>query len=501
VNYPALSLRSKALFEDHQIAIFKQTDRMFAYLMVLQWIAAILTAFIVSPRSWYGTINEVHIHVWTAIFLGGAISAYPLFFALRHPGETYTRHVIAVAQMLWSAILIHLTGGRIETHFHVFGSLAFLSFYRDWKVLIPATIVIAADHFIRGTFWPQSVFGVLNASPWRWIEHAWWVLFENTFLFISCRRSIKEMWNIAENTAKLEITKQIIEAEVEERTKELQLANQQLQAEIHTREMAERELKETQTQLVESEKTATVARLAAGAAHEVKNPLAIIRQGVDFLSSEGSSEEDKKVKASVLGDMSNAINRADGIIHSLLDVSSQSKFNPTQADINNVINQALILTKNQLDKKQIQAIKELAKNLPSLQLDKDRLIHVFINLINNAVDAMNIGGTLRLKTYIKPNDPSLAPFLKDVEDSKQIVTVEILDSGSGIPEDVLDHIFDPFFTTKRKIGGVGLGLSIVRNIIQMHSGCIQIKNRSDAQGVRVLIYFPVKENKDKKEAA
>ena len=67
--------------------------------------------------------------------------------------------------MLMGALLIHLTGGRIETHFHVFGSLAFLAFYRDWRVLVPATVVVALDHMLRGFFWPQSVYGVLVAEP------------------------------------------------------------------------------------------------------------------------------------------------------------------------------------------------------------------------------------------------------------------------------------------------------------------------------------------------
>ena len=77
--------------------------------------------------------------------------------SLYTPCHTSTRHVVAVAQMLTSALLIHITGGRIETHFHVFGSLAFLAFYRDWRVFIPATIVVGLDHMVRGIFWPQSV--------------------------------------------------------------------------------------------------------------------------------------------------------------------------------------------------------------------------------------------------------------------------------------------------------------------------------------------------------
>ena len=88
--------------------------------------------------------------------------------------------------MLMSSLLIHLTGGRIETHFHVFGSLAFLAFYRDWRVLVSATIVVAADHALRGIYFPQSVFGILTASPWRWVEHAGWVVFEDVILVKMC---------------------------------------------------------------------------------------------------------------------------------------------------------------------------------------------------------------------------------------------------------------------------------------------------------------------------
>src|SRR5207248_5924 len=119
-------------------------------------------------------------------------------------GEAFTRHTIGVAQMLMGALLIHLTGGRLETHFHVFGSLAFLAFYRDWRVLVPATIVVALDHLLRGMFWPQSVYGVLVASQWRWLEHAAWVIFEDVFLVVSCGRSMAEMMRTADRTAALE---------------------------------------------------------------------------------------------------------------------------------------------------------------------------------------------------------------------------------------------------------------------------------------------------------
>ncbi len=204
----ATSARAEELFQQHRRQIFRQTDQLFAKLMLCQWVASIVVALVVSPRTWEGSSSQIHIHVWAAVFIGGAISLFPVWMTRAWPGAAATRYVIAVAQMLMSALLIALTGGRIETHFHVFGSLVILSFYRDWRVLVPATIVVGLDHFLRGIYLPYSVYGVLSASPWRSIEHAGWVVFENVFLVISCFRSINEMRFIARRTAALETSDQ-----------------------------------------------------------------------------------------------------------------------------------------------------------------------------------------------------------------------------------------------------------------------------------------------------
>jgi two-component system, sensor histidine kinase and response regulator len=196
--------RADALFDEYQCDIYRRTDRMFAWLMGLQWVAGIIFALWVSPLAWSGTVSSVHLHVWAAVVLGGIVCVFPALLAVLRPGHPSTRYTISVAQMLMSALLIHLTGGRIETHFHVFGSLAFLAFYRDWRVLIPATVVVALDHMLRGIFWPQSVYGVLVTSQWRWIEHAAWVVFEDVFLVVSCLRTSAEMRDRAERTAALE---------------------------------------------------------------------------------------------------------------------------------------------------------------------------------------------------------------------------------------------------------------------------------------------------------
>jgi two-component system sensor histidine kinase/response regulator len=200
----AIAPRADQLFTAYQRDNHKRTDRLFAWLMGAQWIAGIVFALYVSPLAWYGPVSRTHLHVWAAVIVGGVISLFPALLGLFRPGLPSTRYTIATAQMLMGALLIHLTGGRIETHFHVFGSLAFLAFYRDWRVLVPATVVVAADHVIRGAFWPQSVYGVVVASQWRWLEHAAWVVFEDVFLVASCRQAVVEMKQTATRTAALE---------------------------------------------------------------------------------------------------------------------------------------------------------------------------------------------------------------------------------------------------------------------------------------------------------
>src|SRR5260221_13092126 len=125
------------------------TDRLFAKLLIGEWLFAILIALTFSPYGWQGKTKVIHLHVWVALFLGAAIISFPLLMIRLRPGRVATRHIVAAGQMLLSALLIHLSGGRIETHFHVFGSLAILAFYLDWTVLVTATVVVCIDHLVR----------------------------------------------------------------------------------------------------------------------------------------------------------------------------------------------------------------------------------------------------------------------------------------------------------------------------------------------------------------
>ena len=187
---------------------YTRIDRAFAVLLAIQWLAGIAAALWLSPYAWAGKEKVLHVHVWVALLGGGGIILLPILLAIYRPGWVVTRHVIAASQMLSSALLIHLTGGRIETHFHVFGSLAFLAFYLDWPVLITATVVVAADHFLRGIYWPESVYGITNPEWWRFLEHAGWVLFADTFLIWGSIAGRREEAAAARREAELEDLRQ-----------------------------------------------------------------------------------------------------------------------------------------------------------------------------------------------------------------------------------------------------------------------------------------------------
>lgn len=229
-NFATISLdkRAQELYLEHLQKVQVRTDKLFAPLLLLQWVACIIIVLVVSPLAWEGMTSYLHPHVWFAVILGAVITLPAIYLIYVSPGKLATRIVVAISQMTFSTLLIHLTGGRIETHFHIFGSLAFLAFYRDSRVIVVATAVAVFDHLLRGLLIPESIYGVLTASPWRTVEHGAWVVFEDMVLIMGGKKARQEMQEIAIQRAQNEEIQANVQELAERRAELLQSTEHKL---------------------------------------------------------------------------------------------------------------------------------------------------------------------------------------------------------------------------------------------------------------------------------
>jgi len=222
--HPASPLtgRALALFAEQNRRVHCWADQVFLRLLTAQWVVALLMAFSLTPWTWEGDLWRVHPHVWQVLLMGLIVIGPPVWLIQTCPGTDASRLAVAVAQALISAMLIHLSGGRIELHFHVFCSLAVLAFYRDWRVLAVAAATVVADHLVRGLLVPTSIFGTPLVSWWRPFEHGAWVIAEAVILYLSINYSQREAADVALREAELERTRNETEQAVVDRTGALQ---------------------------------------------------------------------------------------------------------------------------------------------------------------------------------------------------------------------------------------------------------------------------------------
>jgi len=250
------------------------------------------------------------------------------------------------------------------------------------------------------------------------------------------------------------------------------------------RKRLEIQLSDIQSQLFQAEKMQVIGGLASGVAHEVKNPLATILYGVTFL--EEHIKHDDERYDTVIKNIKEATIKANVIISDLLDFSSLTKLNICPESLSGILNKALSLTRHEFDKRKI-VIKESEDTDIKVPVDKNRIEQVIVNLLLNSVFAMDKGGVLEA-SISKVNEDIKKQYQLDL--NKKYARLCLEDNGCGIEEGKMSEVYDPFYTTRRAKGGIGLGLSVCRTIMENHEGIISIENRKEG-GVRASLFFTI----------
>jgi len=231
------------------------------------------------------------------------------------------------------------------------------------------------------------------------------------------------------------------------------------------------QLAKAQRQLVETEKLAALGQLSARVAHEVNNPLGIMKNYLEIISQNAGSfgKLDNYV-----GILREEVNRIAAIVRQLLDFYHPRSVEKSEVNLSNVIDELIVLVSVQMESNQIELKKNYPPDMPCVWASSEQLKQVFLNLIMNSRDFMPDGGEI---------------IITGREENGSVV-LDFADSGTGIEEKELSKVFDPFYTTKKDGTGTGLGLSVCYGIVQNHGGSISVKNRPEG-GAQFTVSLPV----------
>jgi signal transduction histidine kinase len=479
---PDLPARARQAYERELRDASARCDRMFVQAFFAQWILAVALALFFSPHAWEGKTHSIHNPVLFAVVFGAILTGSSVVLVRFWPGRAVTRQSLAIGQMLWSAAIIHLTGGRIESHFHVFGSLGFVAFYRDVRALIAASVFVAADLVVRGSSWPESVYGTSTPEWWRFVEHVLWIAFEDAVLLVSIVRGRRALAERAAKQAELELLNQTLERKVARRTSAFTASNARLMRSMN-------ELKLMQARLVEASRRAGMADVATSVLHNVGNVLNSVNVSANLIAKTTRASVAADGLRKVLGllaaqrdlavffgsdprarslptyleaiatqldrDRENTTGEVAQLTRNIDHIKVIVSMQQSHAKVGGVIekvslpaliDEALKLNAASSERHRIRVVRQI-EGAEDVDCDRHKLLQILMNLLGNACQALREcprDRTLTVRTHV------LSPGT---------VAIDVTDNGVGIAPDIAARIFHHGFTTKRDGHGFGLHAS------------------------------------------
>lgn len=453
----ALESRVRWLLSEYLSAVRRRADGLCIWLMGGQWLFALALAVVTSAHPWDWRLRPSPEPLWVALLLGGPLCIIPVTLALVRPGAVVTRQVMAVTQVLWSVLLVHLSGARLETHFHVFGSLALLSFYRDPRVLLTAGVTAVVAHVLRGIGWPEPGATFSGAPGWSVLELAFWVGLVDGVLVLACRGVAREMRRVAERQVLLE---RAYEREKQERER--------------VTERSGRELEDSRERMARLEKLAAVGQLTATVSHELRNPLAAARTANAAVARrlrnvEGALEDPRLQRFLAIVDRELGV--CASLTSEMLEFVRERPLVLQPCSLHGLMEEVIDVVPS---REGVSVVNRVPTALEPPWVDREMLRKVLINLVQNAVEAMPLGreGVVEVSAELGVG---------------RAFHIRVSDNGGGIPAGVLDHIFDPLFTTKEH--GTGLGLTVVSSTVRQHGGTLRVESR-EGEGSVFTICLP-----------
>jgi len=333
--------------------------------------------------------------------------------------------------------------------------------------LLTMAAVVAADHFVRGLYWPQSVYGVTLASPWRFLEHSGWVAMEVVFLLLLCRQGLLESWSIALRQAQLEATNVATEC-----------INVQLREEILERQNAQRALENAKNTAEAASRAKS--EFLANMSHELRTPLNSIIGFADVLAERISGPLNEN-QVQYVTDILDSGQHLLALVNDILDLakieSGSMELQRSPVAFGQLAERTVQMFRERAMRHGIRLVAEVDPDVGIIVADERRLKQLLYNLLSNALKFTQPGGEVRVS----------------IGQTVDAITLAVSDTGIGIPQDQQVRIFESFYqvdsTLTKTAQGTGLGLAMVRQICELHGGQITVNSELN-EGSTFVVSLP-----------